>query len=180
VTTATDELSGERNETDLERWDRNLIELLQEVRVAQTGVQVLFGFLLAVAFTPRFRSITGFQRIDYFVTLLAAGGAAVLLIAPTAYHRILFRCGDKRHLVIVANRFTMLGLAGVALAMVGVVLLISDSMFPTAVTVGVTAFAAVSCVTTWWIMPLARRRRLDLGDGSALSDPDGFDPVLSD
>jgi Family of unknown function (DUF6328) len=176
------ELTAERNETELERWDRNLVELLQEVRVAQTGVQVLFGFLLAVAFTQRFDAITGFQRVDYFVTLLAAGGSAVLLIAPTAYHRILFRRGDKRHLVIVANRFTMLGLAGVAVAMVGAVLLVSDSMFPTEVTIVVTAFATVGCATTWCLLPLARRRQLDrtLSGCAPLPDSYGLDPVLAD
>ena len=101
-----DELAAARNETDLERCDRNLAELLQEVRVAQTGVQVLFGFLLAIVFQPRFKSISDFQRIDYFVTLLSTAAAAILLIAPTAYHRILFRRGDKAHLVRVANRLT--------------------------------------------------------------------------
>src|SRR4051794_22999403 len=84
-----------RNETELERCDRNLVELLQEVRVVQTGVQVLFAFLLTAPLAARFPDLTSFQRHVYFVTLLAAGASAVLLIAPTAYHRILFRCGDK-------------------------------------------------------------------------------------
>jgi Family of unknown function (DUF6328) len=182
VTPDADDVDVERNETELERWDRNLVELLQEVRVAQTGVQVLFGFLLAVAFTPRFRSISDFQRIDYFVTLLVTGGAAVLLIAPTAYHRILFQRGDKQHLVVVANRFTMLGLAGVALSMVGVVALVADVMFGTAVTIVVTTSAAAGCAGTWCLLPLGRRRRLDgdLGGGATLPDPDGLDPVLAD
>jgi Family of unknown function (DUF6328) len=182
VTVESNDLGTERNETELERCDRNLVELLQEVRVAQTGVQVLFGFLLAVAFTQRFREISDFQRIDYFVTLMAAGGAAVMLIAPTAYHRILFRRGDKEHLVDVANRFTMIGLAGVALSMVGVVLLVSDVMFPTSVTVVVTVLAGVSCATSWCLMPFARRLRLDreLGGGASLPDPNGLDPVLAD
>jgi hypothetical protein len=171
-----------RNETELERWDRNLIELLQEVRVAQTGIQVLFGFLLAVAFTPRFREISDFQRIDYFVTLLATGAAAVLLIAPTAYHRILFQRGDKQHLVVVANRFTMFGLVGVAVSMVGVVLLVADTMFATPIAIVVTTFAAVGCASTWWLMPVGRRRRLDreLGGGSSLPDSNCLDPVLAD
>jgi Family of unknown function (DUF6328) len=182
VTVDSNDLGTERNETELERCDRNLVELLQEVRVAQTGVQVLFGFLLAVAFTQRFSEISDFQRIDYFVTLMAAGGAAVMLIAPTAYHRILFRRGDKQHLVNVANRFTLIGLAGVALSMVGVVLLVSDVMFSTSVAVVVTTLAGVSCATTWCLMPLGRRLRLDreLGSGASLPDPHGLDPVLAD
>src|SRR3954454_17885903 len=83
-----------RNEAPLERCDRNLVELLQEVRVVQTRVQVLFAFLLTVPLAGRFTALTESQRVDYFVTLLAAGAAAVILIAPTAHHRILFRCGD--------------------------------------------------------------------------------------
>jgi Family of unknown function (DUF6328) len=182
VSLPTEDPRVDRHETELERCDRNLVELLQEVRVAQTGVQVLFGFLLAVAFTQRFQSISAFQRTVYFITLLAAGGAAVMLIAPTAYHRILFRRGDKLHLVNVANRFTLVGLAGVAVAMVGVVLLISDAMFTTPATVVVTVLAAATCITTWFAMPLGRRRLLerDLGGGPPLPDPDGLDPVLAD
>src|SRR5215210_5832314 len=90
---------SERNETELERCDRHLAELMQEVRVAQTGVQVLFGFLLTVPFTTRFDASTAFQRAVYLGTVLAAGAAAMLLIAPTSHHRLLFRCGDKEHLV---------------------------------------------------------------------------------
>src|SRR4051794_36677465 len=118
-----------RNETPLERCDRNLVELLQEVRVVQTGVQVLFAFLLTVPLTARFPQLSGFQRGTYFLTLLATGAAAVLLIAPTAYHRILFRCGDKEHLVTVANRLTLCGLAFVAVSMIGALLLVTDLMF---------------------------------------------------
>src|SRR5690242_827269 len=108
------DLPPERNETELERADRNLVEILQEVRVAQNGVQVLFGFLLAIAFQNRFAHISSFQRIDYFVTLLATGASAILLITPTAYHRILFQKGDKVYLVSVANRLTMMGLCAMA------------------------------------------------------------------
>jgi hypothetical protein len=108
-----------RNETPLERCDRNLIELLQEVRVAQTGVQVLFGFLLTVPFTLRFDEITPLERGVFFVTLMLAGAAAMLLIAPTAHHRLLFRCGDKERLVMIANRYAIAGLVAVAAAMGG-------------------------------------------------------------
>jgi hypothetical protein len=84
-----------RNETHLERFDRNLVELLQEVRVVQTGVQVLFAFLLMAPLTPGFDDLSSLQRVEYFVTLALAGAAALLLIAPTAYHRVLFRLGDR-------------------------------------------------------------------------------------
>src|SRR3954452_19809745 len=149
-----------RSETALERCDRNLVELLQEVRVAQTGVQILFAFLLTVPFTARFERLTSFQETLYFATLLAAGAAALLLIAPTSYHRILFRLGDKEHLVRAANRLTIVGLAFVAIAIVGVVLLISDLLFPGAVTVIATGAAAGLCVTSWYLVPLRRRTRL--------------------
>src|SRR4051794_22168740 len=158
--------SDGRNETVLERCDRNLVELLQEVRVAQTGVQILFAFLLTVPFTARFGRLTSFQEILYFLTLLAAGAAALLLIAPTSYHRILFRLGDKEHLVRAANRLTIVGLAFVAVAIVGVILLISDLLFPGLVAVLATGTAAGLCVTCWYIVPLRRRSRLGGRPGS--------------
>jgi Family of unknown function (DUF6328) len=157
----TELLNGGRSETDLERYDRNLVELLQEVRVVQTGVQVLFAFLLTAPLAPRFPELTPFQRADYFATLVVTGAAAVLLIAPTAYHRILFRLGDKEHLVSVANRFTLAGLACVALSMVGALLLVTDLMFDGPFVVVVAVLAALSCVALWCVAPLRRRRRLD-------------------
>jgi hypothetical protein len=152
--------SDGRRETLLERCDRNLVELLQEVRVAQTGVQILFAFLLSVPFTARFERLSTFQEIVYFATLLAAGAAALLLIAPTSYHRIVFRLGDKEHLVRTANRLTILGLAFVALALVGAILLISDLLFPGVVAVAATSAAVLTCLVSWYVLPLARRRRL--------------------
>jgi hypothetical protein len=147
-----------RNETELERCDRNLVELLQEVRVVQTGVQVLFAFLLTAPLAARFPELSAFQRLTYFATLLAAGAAAILLIAPTAYHRILFRLGDKEHLVDVANRFTLAGLACVALSMLGALLLVTDLLFEeTAMVVVTTGLAALGCACTWCLAPLRRR-----------------------
>src|SRR3954468_7951694 len=149
-----------RDETQLERCDRNLVELMQEVRVVQTGVQVLFAFLLIAPFAARFPELSPFQRYDYFVTLLAAGGAVVVLIAPTAYHRILFRCGDKEHLVIVANRFTLAGLAFVALSMIGALFLVTDLMFDGATVLVTVTIAGVACVAFWCVLPLLRRAAL--------------------
>src|SRR4051794_9553662 len=143
-----------RNETALERCDRNLVELLQEVRVVQTGVQVLFAFLLTAPLAQRFPELNRFQRYDYFVTLLATGAAAVLLIAPTAYHRILFRRGDKEYLVQVANRFTLAGLTFVAISMVGALLLVTDLMFAGAVVWVTVALAAAGCAGLWCVLPL--------------------------
>src|SRR3954469_4963594 len=150
-----------RNETALQRVDRNLVELLQEVRVVQTGVQVLFAFLLTAPLAARFPDLTEFQRLTYFATLLAAGAAAILLIAPTAYHRILFRLGDKEHLVAVANRLTLAGLACVALSMVGALMLVSDLLFEdAAVVIATTGLAAFGCVFLWCLAPLARRAKI--------------------
>jgi Family of unknown function (DUF6328) len=149
-----------RNETALERCDRNLVELLQEVRVVQTGVQVLFAFLLTAPLAARFTDLTPFQRWDYFVTLLATGAAAILLIAPTAYHRILFRLGDKEHLVLVANRATLAGLTFVALAMLGSLLLVTDLLFDGAVVIVTIGLATVACVVLWCVLPVLRRAQL--------------------
>lgn len=153
-------MNGGRSETDLERCDRNLVELLQEVRVVQTGVQVLFAFLLTAPLAPRFPELSAFQRGTYFTTLLVTGAAVVLLIAPTAYHRILFRLGDKERLVMVANRFTLAGLTCVGLSIVGALLLVSDLMFD-GLFVALTAVAAtLACITLWCVAPLRRRREL--------------------
>ena len=150
-----------RNETQLERCDRNLAELMQEVRVVQTGVQILFAFLLTAPLAPRFPELSEFQQLTYFATLLAAGAAAVLLIAPTAYHRILFRLGDKEHLVDVANRFTLAGLTCVALSMVGALLFVTDLLFDaTTVMAGTTALTALGCLVFWCLAPLRRRARI--------------------
>jgi hypothetical protein len=152
---------AERSETALERCDRNLVELLQEVRVVQTGVQILFAFLLTAPLAPRFPQLSHFQQLVYFATLLAAGGAAILLIAPTAYHRILFRLGDKEHLVVIANRFTLAGLTGVALSMVGALLLVTDLLFDdVAVVAFTTGLAGLACLILWCVAPLRRRARI--------------------
>jgi hypothetical protein len=153
-------IEGGRNETELERCDRNLVELLQEVRVVQTGVQVLFAFLLTAPLAARFTILDQFQRYVYFFTLLSTAAAAVLLIAPTAYHRVLFRQGDKRHLVEVANRFTLAGLAFVAASGFGALLFVTDLLFSTAVVVATLVPAVLIVALAWCVLPLRRRRSL--------------------
>ena len=155
-----DPLLEGRNETPLQRCDRNLVELLQEVRVVQTGVQVLFAFLLTAPMSARFPQLTELQRAEYFLTLLAAGAAALLLMAPTAYHRILFRCGDKEHQVAVANRYTLAGLGCVAVAMLGSVLLVASMLFPGPVAGAIVVAIALAHTWFWCAAPLLRRRRL--------------------
>jgi hypothetical protein len=148
---------SERNETALERSDRHLAELMQEVRVAQTGVQVLFGFLLIVPFSARFGSLGAGQQALYFATLVAAGAAAMLLITPSSQHRILFRCGDKDYIVRMANRYAIAGLACVALAMVGAMVFVADVILgsPAAGIAG--AVASSAAVWCWYVQPLRRR-----------------------
>ena len=164
-----DPLLEGRNETPLQRCDRNLVELLQEVRVVQTGVQVLFAFLLIAPLSARFEQVGGAREVEYFTSLIAAGAAAVLLMAPTAYHRILFRCGDKEYLIAMSNRYTLAGLAFVGVAMLGSLMFVSDVLFSTAAAVVIVAVATGPIVCCWCVLPLLRRRRLGGGARRSLS-----------
>lgn len=148
---------GLPGETEQERLNRNLNELLQELRVALPGIQVLFAFLLTVPFAQGFERISGFEKRVYFATLLAAAISAALLIAPTAYHRLLFRQQEKASLVFVANRLAIAGIAALALAMSGALLLITHVLFGTAATVITTACAVTMFAVLWAALPLRRR-----------------------
>jgi hypothetical protein len=150
-------VSPDRDETADERADRNMGELLQELRVALPGVQVLFAFLLAVPFQQRFQQVTSFQTKTYFVVLLLSAAATAFLIAPSAYHRLNFAQGDKPHIVEVANRLSVIGLVLLALAMTGAVLLITDVLFGTATVAVATAAVAVMFLALWFAVPLLRR-----------------------
>jgi hypothetical protein len=148
-----------RHETEKERLDRNLNELLGELRVALPGVQVLFAFLLAVPFNQGFSKATGFQKDIYLVTLLLTAMATALLIAPSAYHRLEFRQNDKKHIVFVANRFAIVGFGFLAAAMSSAVLLVTDYLFGTTTAVICTAGAAVVLYGLWYGAPLVRRQQ---------------------
>jgi hypothetical protein len=145
-----------RHETEEERLDRNLQELLQELRVALPGVQVLFAFLLVVPFNQRFPDITNFQQTIYFVTLLLATGATAFLIAPTVHHRVQFRQQDKERIVMTANRFTIVGMALLAAAMTGAILLITDMLYKSTTVTVVAAVVAVMFALLWYAVPLRR------------------------
>lgn len=151
---------GTRHETSLERLDRNLEELTGELRVVVTGVQVLFAFLLIVPFDTGFAHVGDFERIVYFVTLALAALAAVCTIAPSAEHRFLFRHDDKHHIVFSSNKVVIAGLACLALAMCGCLLLVTTKLF------GVTAGAltagvgALPFLLLWFAMPIRRLRML--------------------
>jgi hypothetical protein len=146
-------------EGEKERVDRELMELLQELRVAVVGIQVLFAFLLTVPFTLRFETVTTFQRDIYFVTLLLAALASVFLIAPSAQHRILFRQQDKARLLKRSNVLALIGMIFVALAITGVVLLITDLLFSTTAVIVTTAGIGLMFALFWFADPLGRRYR---------------------
>jgi Family of unknown function (DUF6328) len=152
-----------RKESEDARLDRNLGELLQELRVALPGVQVLFAFLLAVPFQQHFTEITPFEEKVYFATLLCTAVSAALLISPTAYHRMTFHFQQKRWLVFVANRLAIAGLAFLALAMTGAVMLITDVLFGGIATVLFSAAALAMFAVLWFLLPLRRRLRLERG-----------------
>jgi hypothetical protein len=159
-----------RRETELERIDRNLSELLQELRVALPGVQVLFAFLLAVPFQQNFTEITAFQERVYFATLLCTAISAALLISPSAYHRMTFRYQQKQHLVFLANRLAIAGLGFLALAMTGAVMLITDVLYGVVATVVTSAAALTMFATLWYLMPLRRRFSLEEPEEPVRSD----------
>jgi hypothetical protein len=150
-----------RDETELERWDRNFDELLQELRVAQTGVQILFAFLLTVAFSNRFADVSALEKWVFVVTLLSAATAAALLIAPVSYHRLVFRQGRKPELVHVAATLAKLGLLFLGAAIVGTVFLALDEVAGGAVAVPATVAVAALYVTLWYGLPTVNgfRRR---------------------
>ena len=142
-----------------ERLDRELIELLNELRVALPGVQVLFAFLLTVPFTQRFSQVSDVQEDAYFASFLCAAVATVLLIAPSAYHRLQWRQKDKEHMLVVANRLAIAGTAFLALAVTGSVFFVTDFLFGALATGIVTSVTAGLFTWFWYGLPLTRRLR---------------------
>jgi membrane-bound acyltransferase YfiQ involved in biofilm formation len=139
----------DRTEEEQEQLNRQMTELLNELRVAMPGVQVLFGFLLAVPFQQRFQTVDEFQRDVYFVALVAAAVATALLIAPSAYHRIAFGQHEKPRIILVGTVQFIWGLFALAVAMNAAVLLVTDFLFQ-ATTVVVTMAVLVSLFATLW------------------------------
>lgn len=147
------DLDGRRDETPLERLDRNFTELLQELRVAQTGVQILFAFLLTLPFSARFGSIGSLDRAVYVVTLVAAATASALLIAPVSYHRRVFRKGRKAELVRIASTLAQAGLLALLVAIVGAVFLVLDVVADLGWAAGLAAVIAVLYIGLWYLLP---------------------------
>jgi len=144
------------SETEAERDDRNLAELLQELRVAGLGIQVIFGYLLALPFTSQFSALGPGQRTLYVVTLLLATVATALLLGPVAYHRLVFRRHLKRHLVGAANVMAILGLATVGLTISAAVILVASYVARGAPTVIIGIFVVCLFAGVWFAYPLTR------------------------
>jgi hypothetical protein len=149
-------------EDEQERRNRQLGEVLQELRVAMPGVQILFAFLLAVPFNQRFGDTTDFQRDVYLAALLCSALAAACFIAPTAYHRIMFEQGDKRRLIRLTSVFAVLGLGALALAMSGAILLVTDFLFDRTTAWILFATTLALFVGLWFVLGGVRRAYKEL------------------
>jgi hypothetical protein len=146
----------ERDETESERLDRNLGELLQELRVAIPGIQVLFAFLLVVPFQQGWPEVTEFERRVYYVTLLLTAASSACLMAPTARHRMRFRDLDKPWIVATSNRLAIAGLALEAGAICGVLMLITHFVYDSTLTAIVVAVFGALFAWLWFLAPVMR------------------------
>lgn len=152
---------ADRRETPTERLDRNWGEILQELRVTQTGIQILTGFLLTVPFQSRFTDLTASQKVIYLVLVLMAAVTTGLMVAPVSLHRMLFRRRAKSALVTEADRLMRVGLVFLALVVSGVVLLVFDVVTTRPVALGAAGGLLVALVSGWFVLPklLARSSR---------------------
>jgi len=154
---ADDERAAPGGETPKQRHDRELIELLNELRVALPGVQVLFAFLLAVPFSRGYTRVDSFEKAAFFVSLLATTISSALLIAPTSFHRLRWRIEDKGHIVTVGNKLAIAGLLALAIAMVSAVLMVTTFLFGRTAGVATAAAVAVVFVALWYGIALGAR-----------------------
>jgi hypothetical protein len=150
----------------MDQLDRHFSEVLQELRVSQTGVQILFAFLLTLAFSARFEDISDFGRDVYVVTLLSTAAATACFIAPVPYHRIVFRKGLRSDLVNAANWYARAGLVFLLISIGGSILLVTHVVLGNVWAGWLTALVVTINVTLWYVIPLWRRSRLT-------GDPDG-------
>jgi len=160
----TDEKRRIRNEDEKHRWDRNFDDLLQELRVAQTGIQILFAFLLTLPFSNGFPKTTALQKDLYVVALLAAAGATAMIIGPVAFHRALFRQGRKPELVRYAHRMATGGLGFLLVSMVTSIFLIVDFLLSRPMAWLLGGASAVFFLLFWVGIPLYRHSWIDEDD----------------
>jgi Family of unknown function (DUF6328) len=176
----TRELLRRRGESERQRWDRNFADLLQELRVAQTGVQILFAFLLTLPFSSGFPKTTELQKVVFVIALMAAAFAAAMIISPVAFHRALFRQGRKPELVRFAHRMATGGLGFMLVSMVASILLITSYLLTTWIAVVLAVIAGAWFLAFWVAIPWARRTWTD--EDAEEADPvdgpdsDGLDP----
>jgi len=148
------ETRGTQDEDRMERVSRELIELLNELRVALPGVQVLFAFLLAVPFAQGFTNTTDFQRALFFTVTALTAVSLALLIAPSAWHRLRFRQQDKERILRASNKMSIAGLGFLALATVGAVMLIADFIYSPTLTIVSGIAAAIVYGLLWYALPV--------------------------
>ena len=151
--------ASRRGESEEEVLDRNANELLQEMRVAETGVQLLFAFLLSLAFTQRFTVLSTFGTTSYVVALLSSALAAICFIAPVPFHRTVFRHDRKPEFVAFASRALVVGLVWLQIGVVTSVLLVLDVVLGRWLAWLAAGVIAVVSVIGWWLVPLRYRRR---------------------
>ncbi|MEH0936919.1 DUF6328 family protein [Micromonospora psammae] len=161
-------------ESEKQRWQRNFADLLQELRVAQTGVQILFAFLLTLPFSNGFPRASDFQKDVYIVSLLSAAAATAMIISPVAFHRALFRQGRKPELVRFAHRMASGGLAFMLISMVAAVLLITDFVLSRPIALVLSAVTALWFLTFWMILPFVRR---NWGEEDIEDEEDSLQPA---
>jgi Family of unknown function (DUF6328) len=147
-----------REESPHERLDRNTTELIGELRVAATGIQVLFAFLLIVPFNTGFRRVSAFDRDVYFGSLICVAAAAALLIAPTIHHRLLFHRGQKAYVLRLGTRFAVAAMLFLSVGLTGILTLLSNVVLGTTAAAIVGAGAALGLGGLWFVLPLGRRR----------------------
>jgi len=147
------ERGEEPDESPKERADRELIELLNELRIVLPGVTVLFAFLLAVPFAKGWAKVDTFQRDVFVVAFLATGVSVAFLTAPSSYHRLRFQAGDKQRLVHIGSRLSIAGIAAFAVALEAVVLLVVDYVLSTGVAIAATVCFSLLVVSLWYGLP---------------------------
>ena len=140
-----------------ERTERQMAELLQELRIALPGVQILFAFLLTVPFAQGFQKVTSFQRNVFFATLMCTAISTACLIAPTATHRLRFHKHDRKYVIESANKLLIAGLVFLALAIILAVLLITDYLFDGSARWIWPGIIAVVVAVLWFVRPIARQ-----------------------
>lgn len=150
---------SQTDESRNEQLTRNLNELLQEIRVAQAGIQILFGFLLTIAFTERYTAVSDYVRATHLVTVLFATASVALLTTPAAWHRLLFRLGRREEIIRVADVTAVIGLACLAVAMTGTVLLLAEMIIGGWPAVLLAALAALGFLLLWFVLPIRERMR---------------------